>query len=184
MKSAGSGGSVQRNRILRKKGGQLEAVLTEPRQEERIDLDPHRQAPPSRHLERRVYRKDPIRKSESAEWKPAPAPGHSGDSVPPVVQTAKEVEAYALKRADGICELCDTPIKAVGGRLTACLFVDLPEGKNPTTKDMAVLCPGCADRVHSQHLSRDIKILKRKARRKRISEVQISIRQDSPQGGM
>ncbi|MFH0726873.1 MAG: hypothetical protein V2B19_11080 [Pseudomonadota bacterium] len=174
IRLADNGGSVHSKRIVRKKSGRIEAVSVEPQQGERIDKHSQRNAPPIPRIEKRVQRRDPIRKTEWLELKPEP--DSSGNSSPPVVQSAKELKEYALKRADGICELCDTPINGAEDRLMACFFIDPSEGRNRTAKEVAALCPDCVNRVQTQHLSKDIKILKRKARRKRISEVKISIR--------
>jgi hypothetical protein len=174
MRLADSGNAARRKQILRKKRGSDKAIPAVPQQEKRIDDPPHRTAPPVHPPEQQMQRRDPVRKTDWVELKPEPEP--SGNSNPPVVQSPKELENYALTRADGICELCDTPAKEGEDRLTVCYFIDPFEGKSRTSKEVAALCPDCFDRVQSQHLSRDIKILKRKARRKRISEVKISIR--------
>lgn len=174
MQLASNGKSAQSKRVLRKKSGNIEPASTKPQPGERIDTPPPRKAPPIRPPENRVERREPVRKTEWVDLKPEP--DSSGNVTPPVVQSAKELENYALTRADGICELCDTPEKEAEDGLTVCYFIDPLEGKSRTAKEVAVLCPVCFDRVQSQHLSRDIKILKRKARRKRISEVKISIR--------
>lgn len=106
----------------------------------------------------------PIPEQESAE-----------SPNPPVVLTIPEIKNYALNRAKGVCDLCETDTKTTTDRLTVLFFIDPPEGKSRTPKEAAALCPACLERVKSQRLSKDIKVLKRKARRKRISEVQVSI---------
>jgi len=173
MKSANSGKAL-RSKILRKKSESVEPASEEPQKGQRIDTRPHRNVSPSRQPEKRMSHPEPIRKMELSEREPElDLPGAAS---PPSFQSARELEAYALKRAKGVCDLCETAIKETEGRLRGCFFMDPPEGKHPTAKEVAALCPDCFDRVQSQHLSKDMKILKRKGRRKRISEVQISLR--------
>jgi hypothetical protein len=171
MRSAGDGGAFGGNRILRRKSGSIEPVSGDPQRRERVDTSPHRDAPAARMPPKRVPYEEPARETESAWLRPDPE--LPGVTRPPVFQSAQEIESYALRRANGVCDLCETRIKESEARLTACFFMDPPEGKHGTIKEVAALCSTCFDRVQSQHLTKDIKILKRKARRKRISEVKI-----------
>jgi hypothetical protein len=174
MRLANGDRSFRSKRILRRKGGSIKPVSGEAHNGERIDTTPHRNTPVTRQSEKRSPYPEPIRKMELAELKPElELPGAAS---PPSFQSAKELEDYALKRANGVCDLCEIRIKETEDRLTACFFMDPPEGRQRTAKEVAALCPDCFNRVQSERLPKDIKILKRKARQKRIREVKISMR--------
>lgn len=170
MRAANAGNASARKRILRKKGGPVEPASGEAQREALTDKHPFLAPSPVRQPKKQVLKDRPVRKTESIALPPdSELPG---ETSPPVIRSAKELEAYALKRADGVCDLCETTINS----LTACFFMDPPAGKPRTAKEVVALCSDCFNRVSSQHLSKDIKLLKRKARQKRIREVKISKR--------
>jgi hypothetical protein len=89
-----------------------------------------------------------------------------------------DLEAYALERADGICDLCGRrPDKDGDGRplpLKPCFFMEPPDGRPHTTKTVAALCSECCERIGTSPALCDLKVLKRKARQPRTKEITIS----------
>lgn len=132
---------------------------------------PHRSSERTSDYRAKNHRSADERKPGRIPAENSPPPDQPGK---PVVHSAQYLENYAFERAHDVCELCDTPATQCTGRLRACFFNDPPGGKPRTAKDVAALCPDCLARFQSKPLSKDIKILKRKARRSRISEVKIT----------
>lgn len=101
-----------------------------------------------------------------------------------IYDRTQNLEATALKRADGVCELCDQrPKPGIGdapGGLKACYFIDPPEGNPRTAKTVAALCPDCYDRITQGPTSAELKLLKRKARRKGTREVAVTSKVKPP----
>lgn len=174
MRAANAGNASARKRILRKKGVPVEPASGEVQPGALIDKHPPRDPAPVRQPKKQVLNQRPIRKMETMAH--SLEPDVPDETSPPIIRSAKELEEYALKRADGVCDLCETTIKKQEAPLTACIFMDPPAGKPRTAKEVVALCSDCFNRVQSQHLPKDIKILKRKARQKRIREVKISKR--------
>lgn len=173
MRSANSGKASVGKRVLRKKGERIEPASGEPKQGNGVDPHRPRDIPSDRRPERQVPKQALIRKMEVIDPEPGPdLPGKTG----PVIPSEKELERYALRRADGVCDLCETATQEKQARLAPCFFMSPPAGKPLSAKEVVALCPECFNRVEAQHLAKDIKILKRKARRTRIGEVKISRR--------
>lgn len=170
---------AENKRVLRRKGPCRDQNECRPPSAEQPPViqtpDPRRPHRPSgRTPDIRTGRPRP-RFEKKTERKPAEnIPDPTDQPSNPLVHSVQYLENYAFERAHDICELCDTPAKQCAGRLTAFFFNDRPDGKPRTTKDVAVLCPDCLTRFQSNPVSKDIKILKRKARRSRISEVKIT----------
>ena len=78
----------------------------------------------------------------------------------------------------GLCELCEQRPKAgrggTPGELKTCYFMDPPEGVPRTAKTVAALCPDCYERVTQAPALADLKLLKRKARRKGTDGVAVT----------
>jgi hypothetical protein len=175
MRAANSGNSLAKKRVLRRKGEPVGPEFGETRPEGLIDKHSSPGKPSVLQPKKQVLNQRPTRKMETVE--PKLEPDFPGESPSPIIPSVKELERYALKRADGVCDLCETTINKQNVPLMACFFMDPPEeGKHRTAKEVVALCSNCFNRVQSQHLAKDIKILKRKARQKRIREVKISKR--------
>ena len=96
------------------------------------------------------------------------------------VKRTKDAKTSALRRAGGICELCERP--AAGSKdfepvnLEPCFFGDLQAEKTATSKNVAVLCPDCVTRILSERLPADIKKLKCQTRRQPIPKISVKTR--------
>ena len=78
-------------------------------------------------------------------------------------QRSPVVKAYVLKRANGVCELCEQPApfnKKNGEPYLEVHHVkQLADGGDDTIKNAVALCPNCHRRMHSLGLKSDIKKL-------------------------
>jgi hypothetical protein len=102
-------------------------------------------------------------------------PRRSNSTPTPIFDPTRDLEKYALKRASGVCDLCETSVGKAGQKLKAFLFTEQP-GRPPTVKNVAALCPGCFSRIQSEGLGSAIKLLKRKARSRINANPKISHR--------
>jgi 5-methylcytosine-specific restriction protein A len=79
-------------------------------------------------------------------------------------QRSPVVKAYVLKRANGVCELCEqsAPFNKKNGEpyLEVHHVKQLADGGDDTIENAVALCPNCHRRVHSQGLESEIKKLK------------------------
>jgi len=155
-------------------------------------------APEARHL------KDPVRdRTASAERStgrpidqrpprksapPKPAPVSAGPQTrqgaqsprPPVFDRTQNVAQMALRRAAGVCDLCDRRAAADDAagscKLEAYRFAAPRADEAVTIKNVAALCPECLKRVGAGCLPADAKKLARRARSKLISQVAVTTR--------
>jgi hypothetical protein len=112
---------------------------------------------------------------------PIPEPEHTHQNEDPFFDRTADTDKYVLRRADGRCELCDTP--ETGQGLESCFFGDPEVGAARGLKTVAALCPVCAEKIRSGILPADLKLLTRKARGKVITDVPVSKKKASPSQG-
>ena len=101
----------------------------------------------------------------------------------PTFDPVRDVDALVLRRAAGVCELCEIPESDNQRGTTTGLtpvFIDaLLDGMTKTLKNVAALCPDCVARLKNGLDLADAKKLRRMARRKVISNVVVSTRPKS-----
>ena len=106
---------------------------------------------------------------------PAAPPVHS-----PTFNPVRDVDALVLRRAAGVCELCEIPEpdnqRGTPAGLTPVFIDPLQDGTTKTLKNVAALCPDCIARLKNGLDLADAKKLRRMARRKVISNVVVSTR--------
>lgn len=97
-----------------------------------------------------------------------------------IFDPSKNIEAYALERANGICDLCQKETNRKDNEsapgLFPYIFSDPYNAERRTVKNAAALCSECIEKVKNNCSNNDIKILKRKARGKRHKEIKIGYR--------
>jgi hypothetical protein len=97
-----------------------------------------------------------------------------------VFDPSKNLEEFALARANGVCDLCQKETDHIDfdGKpsLFPYIFVDPINMERKTVKNAVALCFECLKAVQENCTTNDIKILRRKARCKRIKEIQIEYR--------
>ncbi len=101
--------------------------------------------------------------------------GHDPEKV---FSRTKNVLESIMRRADNRCELCDIKRdSAMENGETANLelhyIIPLSEGGEHSIKNAVVLCPDCRETVNARKNPSDIKKLKRKAREKIYSSVEV-----------
>jgi len=78
------------------------------------------------------------------------------------------VSAYAKQRANGICQLCNTPAPFVSRKgepyLETHHIIWLSNGGDDTIENTAALCPNCHRKMHKLDLADDKKYLEQKAK--------------------
>jgi hypothetical protein len=92
----------------------------------------------------------------------------------PIFDPKKNIDETVLRRARGVCELCDG--KTAPSDLIPHFIEDARPDGEQTFKNTVALCPGCLHRIRSEPLPGDIKKLKKKGRAKLIPEVIVSSR--------
>jgi len=125
-------------------------------------VEPHR---PLIRL-KRVETPRPARKVSAEDQKPE---GEAQEKAQ-IFDRTRGLEAYALQRAAGECDLCGQK----PGRLRPFYLTDPSQPKPPTIKTVAALCPSCHERAGSGLSLTDLKTLKRKARQSRIKEIAVT----------
>ena len=149
--------------------------------------EPHRPIPESRSNRRQAQPKTrtagakehrkTIRSAEESDSPTAP-PAHS-----PTFNPVRDVDALVLRRAAGVCELCEIPEFDDRRGTTIALtpvVIDPTDGETTKTlKNVAALCPDCMARLKNGLDTADAKKLRRMARRKVISNVVVSTRPKS-----
>jgi hypothetical protein len=105
---------------------------------------------------RKLTHRGMIQKRPAAPIAPAPgAPKGSDPSTPP--------------ESVGACDLCAKPTRESGEKLTAYSLAD-----QAALRNTVFLCPGCIAAVKTQNDARDIRVLKRKARRRADARLHVS----------
>ncbi|MCP4686899.1 MAG: hypothetical protein GY859_02550 [Desulfobacterales bacterium] len=113
-----------------------------------------------------------------------PPPEREDRHGAPIFDPDRDVDGYALRRANGICDLCETPVerdsngKPVG--LSAYYFGQHRGGEARSLKTVVALCSPCLDKVRAAPRPADIKKLTRKARGKLIPGVSVQTRRRTP----
>lgn len=86
----------------------------------------------------------------------------------------EKVVQYALRRANGICQLCDAPapfIKKDGSPFLEVHHIEyLSNGGNDTIDNVAAICPNCHRKMHALNRASDIIKLKAKAKEKLLDD--------------
>jgi len=115
--------------------------------------------------------------------KPEPVAPESDSAIPahdPTFDPIRDVDALVLRRATGVCELCEmtVPVDRSGSQAGLRPFFFDPSQADAvrTLKNVAALCPDCVARVRAGLDTADSKKLRRMSRRKIISKVIVSKR--------
>jgi hypothetical protein len=124
----------------------------------------------------------PVRgvKTESIFKRPIQRVGHKAtshrliqkESHPPEAsapEPQKELEKLSPAEAAGICDLCEKSAHESAAKLTAYSFSDQVASRN-----LVALCPDCLAKVKTQGAGKDIRVLKRKARKRANANLQVS----------
>ena len=121
---------------------------------------------PIQRVDHKVPSLGTIRKASSKTLDPSREPQIPGDpAFDPSMNSGEPSPAGAA----GTCDLCEQSAHASGTTLTAYAFAD-----QVTSKNTVFLCPDCISKVKNQADGREIRILKRKARKRANSMLQIS----------
>jgi hypothetical protein len=99
-----------------------------------------------------------------------------GEESEQTLVRSRNVEAYALQRANGVCDLCGMTAGIGSDERTGGLrpfFLNDPS-QPPTVKTVTALCPDCLERMRTAPELSDLKALKRKARQSRIKEIVVT----------
>lgn len=121
---------------------------------------------PIQRVEHKVPSPETIRKASSIALDPSREPQIPGDpAFDPSMNSGEPSPAGAA----GTCDLCEQSAQASGTTLAAYAFAD-----QVTSKNTVFLCPDCISRVRDQSDDREIRSLKRKARKRANSKLQIS----------
>ncbi len=148
----------------------------------RKKTDPARRPPPLKTKRKRepALRKRPPGPSEPDVALVEPAPEREDHSSEPIFHPGKDVDGYALRRANGVCDLCETHVEKGSNEnsagLSAHYFGESKGGEARTIKTVAALCPACLTRILDAPRPADIKKLTRKARGKLIPGVAVYTR--------
>ena len=171
--------SEQGLRIIRKKHNRRSLTIDKPQKGPKAAIETKSSSVSRRGPELKDKPKDNVRPVP-----PAPETDETQTEKPEYTHTSvkrtKDAKASALRRAGGICELCERP--AAGNKdfgpvnLEPCFFGDLQSEEAATNKNVAALCPDCATRLLSERLPADIKKLKRQTRRQPIVKISVKTR--------
>jgi len=121
---------------------------------------------PIQRVDHKVTSPEMIRKEPSNTFEPSREPQIP---VAPTCDPAKGSEESSPAGTAGLCDLCEKSAHASGTKLIAYSFAD-----QVTSKNTVFLCPDCISKVKDQADGREIRILKRKARKRANSRLQIS----------
>jgi len=121
---------------------------------------------PIQRVDHKITSRETIRKEPSSPVEPLREPQISGA---PTFDPAKGAGESSPAGTAGLCDLCEKSAPASGTTLTASSFAD-----QVTSKNTVFLCPDCISKVTNQADGREIRILKRKARKRANSKLQIS----------
>lgn|GEM_PF-6212518 len=115
--------------------------------------------------------------------KPGPVASDPDSDIPahnPTFDPIRDVDALVLRRAAGVCELCEmtVPVDRSGSQagLRPFSFDQSQADAVRTLKNVAALCPDCVALVRAGLDTADSKKLRRMSRRKIISKVIVSKR--------
>jgi hypothetical protein len=164
LKAAQNDSAAKLGRVIRRRGRQprqsVEKIGTS--KDGVAKVEPHR---PLIRL-KRVETPPPAKKVWAGSQKAEPGRQENAH----VFDKTRDLEAHALQRAAGVCDLCGQK----PGRLRPFYLTDPSQPKPPTVKTVAALCPPCLERAGAGLSLSDLKTLKRKARQSRIKEIAVT----------